>query len=77
MHEFLNNLTENWNVHNVSNSFNTYFPNTIFYLKPSLEVRTVKNFHQKQVGSLYTCSQNCLSPINNHLDSVAIKLRHF
>lgn len=42
MHEFLNNLTENWNVHNVSNSFNTYFPNTIFYLKPSLEVRTVK-----------------------------------
>lgn len=42
MHEFFNNLTENWNVHNVSNSFNTYFPNTIFYLKPSLEVRTVK-----------------------------------
>lgn len=49
MHEFLNNLTENWNVHNVSNSFtgNTYFPNTIFYLKPSLEVRTVEVFIKK------------------------------
>lgn len=52
MHEFLNNLTENWNVHNVSNSFNTYFPNTIFYLKPthSLEVRTVKIFIKNRLA---------------------------
>lgn len=50
MYEFLNNLRENWNVHNVSNSFNTYFPNTIFYLKPSLEVRTVKIFIKNRLA---------------------------
>lgn len=44
MYEFLNNLIENWNVYNVSNLFNIYFLNIIFYLKFSLEVRIVKIF---------------------------------
>lgn len=47
MYEFLNNLIENWNVYNVSNLFNIYFLNIIFYLKFSLEVRIVKIFIKK------------------------------
>lgn len=44
MYEFLNNLIENWNVYNVSNLFNIYFLNIIFYLNFRLEVGIVKIF---------------------------------
>lgn len=37
MYEFLNNLIENWNVYNVSNLFNIYFLNIIFYIIYNLD----------------------------------------
>lgn len=39
MYEFLNNLIENWNVYNVSNLFNIYFLNVIFYIIYNLDLK--------------------------------------